>query len=77
MYGKQNDTRLCRVAMVAIFDTVLCGANTFDHGTHITCNDTKQYQPKGNDYMRHAKYLVSPSNDGVMTSKRFRYYWLL
>ena len=27
MYGEQNNTRLHRVDMVAIFDTVLCGAN--------------------------------------------------
>ena len=32
----------------------MCGANTFDHGRHIWC--TRQYQPKGNDNMRHAKY---------------------
>ena len=75
MYGKQNNTRLSKVAMVVIFDTVLCGANTFDHGRHIWCNGTRQYQPKGNDNMRHAKYLVSPSHDGVMTSKRFPYCW--
>ena len=73
MYGEQNNTRLCKVAMVVIFDTVLCGANTFDHGRHIWC--TRQYQPKGNDNMRHAKYLVSPPHDGVMTSKRFPYCW--
>ena len=71
MYGEQNNTRLCKVAMVVLFDTVLCGANKFDHGRHINCNGTRQYQPKGNYYMRHAKYLVSPSHDGVMTSKRF------
>ena len=75
MYGKQNNTRLCKVAMVVIFDTVLCGANAFDHGRHIWCNGTRQYQPKGNYYMRHAKYLVSPSHDGVMTSKRVPYCW--
>ena len=75
MYGEQNNTRLCNVAMVVIFDTVLCGANTFDHGRHIWCNGTRQYQLKGNDYMRHAKYLVSPSHDGLITSKRFPYCW--
>ena len=75
MCGEQNDTWLCKVAMVVIFDTVLCGANTFDHGRHIWCNGTRQYQPKGNYYMRHAKYLVSPSHDGIMTSKRFPYCW--
>ena len=75
MYGEQNNTRLCKVAMVVIFDTVLCGANTFDHGRHIWCNGTRQYLTKGNYYMRHAKYLVSPSHDGVMTSKRFPYCW--
>ena len=77
MYGEQNNTPLCKVhvAMVVIFDTVLCGANPFDHGRHIWCNGTRQYQPKGNYYMRHAKYLVSPSHDGVMTSKRFPYCW--
>ena len=76
MYGEQNNTRLYRVAMVAIFYTVLCGANASDHGRHINCNGTRQYQPKGNDYMRHAKCLVSPCHDGVMTSKRFHYYCL-
>ena len=75
-YEEQNNTRLYRVPLVAIFDTVLCGANTSDHGRHINWNGTRQYQPKGNDYMRHAKYLVSPSHDGVLTSKRFNYYWL-
>ena len=73
MYGEQSNTRLCKVAMVVIFDSVLCGANTFDHGRHIWCNGTRQYQPKGNYYKRHAKYLVSQSHDGVMTSKRFQY----
>ena len=76
MYGEQNNTRLWKVAMVVIFDTVLCGADTFfDHGRHICSNGTRQYQPKGKYYMRHAKYLVSPSHDGVMTSKRFPYCW--
>ena len=31
LYGEQNNTRLYRVAMVAIFNTVLCGTNTSDH----------------------------------------------
>ena len=75
MYGEHNNTRLCKVAMVVIFDTVLCVANTFDHGRHIWCNGTRQYEPKGNYYMRHAKYLVSLSRDDVMTSKRFPYCW--
>ena len=75
LYGEQNNTQLCKVAMVVIFDTVLCGASTFDHGRHIWCNGTRQYQPKGNYCMRHAKYLVSSSHDGVMTSKRFPYCW--
>ena len=76
MYGEQNNTRVYRVDMVLIFDTVLCGANTSDHGRHINCNGTRQYQPKGNDYMRHAKYLVSSFHDAFMTSKRVHYYWL-
>ena len=75
MYGEQNNTRLCKEAMVVMFDTVLCGANTFEHGRHIWCNGTRQYQPKGNYYLRHAEYLVSLSHDGVMTSKRFPYCW--
>ena len=75
MYGELKNTRLCRATMGAIFDTVLCGANTSDHGGYINCNGTRQYQPKENDYMCHAKYLVSPSHDGVLTSKRFSLYW--
>ena len=63
------------VDMLVIFDTVLCGANTFGHGRHINCNGTRQYQPKGYYYMRHAKYLVSPSHHGVITSKRFPCCW--
>ena len=75
MYGEQNNTRLCKVAMVVISDTVLCGTNRFDHGRHIWCNGTRQYQPKENYNMRHVKHLVSPSHDGVMTSKRFPCCW--
>ena len=74
MYGEQKNTRLCRVTMVAIFDTVLYVAYTSDHGRYINCNGTR-YQPRGNDYMCQAKYLDSPSQDGIMTSKRFPLHW--
>ena len=35
MYGEQKNTRLCRVTMVAVFDIVLYGADTSDHGIGI------------------------------------------
>ena len=41
IYGEQKNTRLCRVTMVAIFDSALCGANTFDQGSYINCNGTR------------------------------------
>ena len=60
MYGESYNTPLC---MFAIFDTVLNDANTSatilsaEHVRQITVPTlgTRQYQPKGNDYMHYAQ----------------------